>query len=192
MGASLQWAIQAQPAGREQLAPTNIHFPCVLTTPEPPDLLTRLLSSWSSVSWKPVLSGALDRFLHSHSSGRRLGVDVRKPMAPLHIVCGCRFTQRSGSLGGSGQEHGDPGEVPASHPLPTSAATASTACWEMERCRRALCGRPWLSPASTSWTTSSPFLTSTAWARVTLPRCSTSWTSTRSVARPSGMYGAVA
>lgn len=36
MGASLQWAIQAQPAGREQLAPTNIHFPCVLTTPEPP------------------------------------------------------------------------------------------------------------------------------------------------------------
>lgn len=66
MGTSLQQAIQAPAAGREQLAPTNIHFPCVLTTPEPPDLLTRLLSSWSSVSWEPVLSGALDRFLHSH------------------------------------------------------------------------------------------------------------------------------
>lgn len=45
MGTFVQQAIQAPPAGREQLAPTNIHFPCVLKTLEPLDLLTRLLSS---------------------------------------------------------------------------------------------------------------------------------------------------
>jgi hypothetical protein len=68
-------------------------------------------------------------------------------------------------------------------------ATESIACWETGRSPRAPSGRPWPLLEFTSWTTSLPFLTSTAWARATQPRCSTRWTSTRSAVRPLGTYG---
>lgn len=70
--------------------------------------------------------------------------------------------------------------------LSLPVATECSACLVMESSRRAQCGRPWLSPLTTSWTTWWPSWTSTAWARATRLHCSTTWRSTSGAAKPSG------
>lgn len=69
------------------------------------------------------------------------------------------------------------------------AVTGCSACWVMESCRRARCGRPWPSPPTISWTTWWPSWTSTVWVRVTRLRCSTTWRNTSAGVRLLGEEG---